>query len=150
MSMSYHAATATKILKVLINIVVLVLYRNGDEGYFMGATYNKNHDAEALASGIYIGFLIYNFVALVATVFDPDSVCKSITETLMNFVGAILWVTAGGVIIQFWLRFIPANHFTQTNPSAAGIAMGALTVINAAVYLAETFLAYTLYRNKDD
>jgi hypothetical protein len=63
----------------------------------------------------------------------------------MNLVGAILWVTTGGVVLQFWLRFIPANHFTETNPSSVGIAMGCLCVINAAVYLADTFLAFQNY-----
>lgn len=63
----------------LINVVVLVLYRNGDEGYFMGSSYNKNHDAEALASGVFIGFLIYNFAGLIAAFVDSKSGNQSIT-----------------------------------------------------------------------
>jgi len=149
MAFSHHGATFTKLIKLLLNIIILILYRNGDEGFFMGAAYNKNRDAEALASGVYIGFLIYNFAALLSTLFDSKSVNKSITETLMNFVGAILWVTTGGVVIQFWLRFIPSNHFTETNPTPVGIAMGALTVINSAVYLGETVLTYSNYRSMD-
>lgn len=70
-------------------------------------------------------------------------------ESLMNFTGAILWLTTGAVVLQFWLRFIPSNHFTETNPAAAGIAMGVLSVINAAIYLADTALAYTNYRSLD-
>jgi len=150
MALSHHAATFVKLLKLLFNIVVLVLYRNGDEGYFMGASYNKNHDAEALACGVFIGFMIYNLASLLSTCFDSTSVNKSITESMMNFVGAILWLTTGAVVLQFWLRFIPSNHFTETNPSAAGIAMGVLSVINAAIYLADTGLAYTNYRTLED
>jgi len=149
MAISHHASTFVKLLKLLINVVVLVLYRNGDEGYFMGSSYNKNHDAEALASGVFIGFLIYNFAALIAAFINSTSVNKSMTEGLMNFTGAVLWVTTGGVVLQFWLRFIPANHFTETNPSAVGIAMGCLCVINAAVYLADTVLSYTNFRSLD-
>jgi len=59
--------------------VVLILYRNGDEGYFMGASYNKNHDAEALAAGIFIGFLIYNFAGLFAAFINSKSVNQSAT-----------------------------------------------------------------------
>ncbi|OXA51064.1 protein snakeskin [Folsomia candida] len=147
MAISHHASTFVKLLKLLINVVVLVLYRNGDEGYFMGSSYNKNHDAEALASGVFIGFLIYNFAGLIAAFVDSKSGNQSITEGLMNFTGAVLWVTTGGVVLQFWLRFIPANHFTETNPSAVGIAMGCLCVINAAVYLADTVLSYANYRS---
>lgn len=147
MAMSHHASTFVKLLKALINVVVLVLYRNGDEGYFMGASYNKNHDAESLVVGVYIGFLIYNFAGLIAAFIDSKSVNQSITELLMNFTGFVLWVTTGGVVLQFWLRFIPANHFTETNPSAVGIAMGCLSVINSAVYLADTVLAWSNYRS---
>jgi len=147
MAFSHHGATFVKLLKLLFNIVVLVLYRNGDEGYFMGASYNKNHDAEALACGVYIGFMIYNLASILSTCFNSTSLNVSVTESLMNFVGAILWLTTGAVVLQFWLRFIPSNHFTETNPSAAGIAMGVLSVINAAVYLADTALAYTNYKS---
>jgi len=64
----------------------------------------------------------------------------------MNLLGTLLWLTAGGVIIQYWLRYDPSNHFsTHGNPKPAGIAMGALGVINAIVYLAETFITYRGY-----
>lgn len=33
-----------------MNIAALVMYRKGDEGFFMGASYNKNHDAESYVS----------------------------------------------------------------------------------------------------
>jgi hypothetical protein len=64
-------------------VVVLVLYRNGDEGYFMGASYNKNHDAESLGSGVFIGFLIYNFAGLIAAFIDNKSVNQSVTVKII-------------------------------------------------------------------
>lgn len=63
----------------LFNIVVLVLYRNGDEGYFMGASYNKNHDAEALACGVFVGYMIYNLASIFAAFLDSQSVNRSVT-----------------------------------------------------------------------
>jgi len=149
MALTHHAATFTKLIKLLLNIIVLVLYRNGDEGYYLGASYNKNRDAESLAAGVYIGFLIYNFASIIAAFLDSKSVNKSIAESLMNFTGAVLWLTTGGVVIQFWLRFIPSNHFTETNPMAVGVAMGSLSVVNSIVYIADTLLSYNNYRTLD-
>ena len=72
---------------------------------------------------------------------------STLQETIMNFVGAILWLVTGGVIMQWWIRFIPGNHFMQQNPSAPGIVMGVLAVINSAVYFGDTFLTYNTYRS---
>jgi len=63
----------------------------------------------------------------------------------MNLVGAILWLVTGGVVMQFWLRFMPGNHFQTNNPKVAGVSMGVLAVVNSAVYLGETFLSYNNY-----
>jgi len=145
MAVSHHAITFTKLIKLVINIIVCVLYRNGDEGYFLGASYNKNHDSESLAQGVFIGFLIYNLVTIVAVCLNRKSHDSTITETLMNYVGAVLWLVTGGVVMQFWLRFEPGNHFQSHNPKAPGISMGALSVINAVVYLGEGFLSYSNY-----
>lgn len=45
----------------------------------MGASYNKNHDAEALATGVFIGFMIYNLASMISTCLDSQSVNKSVT-----------------------------------------------------------------------
>lgn len=55
----------------IINIVVIVLYRTGYAGDFLGVsgTWNLNEekspDAEIFASGVFVGFLIYTLVQLI-------------------------------------------------------------------------------------
>jgi hypothetical protein len=59
----------------VLNIIVLTLYRTGYGGDFLGVggTWNlneeKNTDAEIFASGIIVGYLIYNTVQLIAYLF---------------------------------------------------------------------------------
>jgi len=149
MAMSYHAATALKLLKLIINIIIVILYKHGDEGYFLGASFNKNRDAETLASGVYVGYLVYNLVVIISSVYDSASVSSSVIDTLMNAIGFIMWLITAGVVIHFWLRFIPANHYINQNPNAVGIAMGALTIVNSALYLGETVVTFVNYRRSD-
>ncbi|MFC9932269.1 hypothetical protein [Streptomyces sp. NPDC127190] len=58
-------------------------------------------------------------------------------------------VVSGGKYIPAGVRIVNSSGRTVafygpvgTAPSAAGVAMGAVTVANSAVYLAETFLTY--------
>jgi hypothetical protein len=55
----------------------------------MGASYNKNHDAESLAAGVFIGFLIYNFAGLIAAFINSKSVNKSATVIMGKITHAI-------------------------------------------------------------
>lgn len=59
----------------VLNIVILVLYRTGFNGEFLGVggTWNlneeKNPDAEIVASGVIVGYLIYTLVQVVTYLF---------------------------------------------------------------------------------
>lgn len=59
----------------VINFVVLMLYRFGLAGEFLGVggTWNLNEeksaDAEIVASGVFVGFFIYTAVQLIAYMF---------------------------------------------------------------------------------
>ncbi|CAG7733506.1 unnamed protein product [Allacma fusca] len=149
MAMKYHAVKAITFLKLILNIIIIILYKHGDEGYFLGASFNKSRDAETLAAGIYVGFLIYNLINIISNFFDQESVRASVSEILWNAVGFILWLIAAGVVIHFWLRFIPANHYLNRNPKAKGIAMGSLTIVNSCLYLGEGILAFMNYRKSN-
>ncbi|CAG7823249.1 unnamed protein product [Allacma fusca] len=41
MAISYHAVKAITFLKLILNIIIIILYKHGDEGYFLGASFNK-------------------------------------------------------------------------------------------------------------
>lgn len=59
----------------VLNIIILVLYRTGFNGEFLGVggTWNlneeKNPDAEIVASGVIVGYLIYTLVQIVTYLF---------------------------------------------------------------------------------
>lgn len=59
----------------VINLVVIILYRIGYGGDFLGTggTWNlneeKNADIEIIASGVFVGFFIYTAVQLIAICF---------------------------------------------------------------------------------
>lgn len=59
----------------IINLIILILYRTGYKGEFLGVggTWNlnedKNPDAEMVASGVLVGFFIYTSVVLISYCF---------------------------------------------------------------------------------
>lgn len=59
----------------VINLVILLMYRFGYVGEFLGVggTWNLNEeksaDAEIIASGVFVGFFVYTGVQLVAYLF---------------------------------------------------------------------------------
>lgn len=59
----------------VLNIIILILYRTGFNGEFLGVggTWNlneeKNPDAEIVASGVIVGYLIYTLVQVVTYLF---------------------------------------------------------------------------------
>lgn len=63
----------------VINLVILMLYRFGYAGEFLGVggTWNlneeKNADAEIIASGVFVGFFVYTGVQLIAYLFGTTA-----------------------------------------------------------------------------
>lgn len=63
----------------VLNIIVLILYRTGYGGDFLGVggTWNlneeKNADAEIVASGVFVGFMIYTSVQLITFCFGTTA-----------------------------------------------------------------------------
>lgn len=72
-----------KVFKVVINIVVLIIYRTGYGGDFLGigGTWNLNEekspDAEIVASGVFVGFIIYTGVQLLTFGFGTANISTS-------------------------------------------------------------------------
>jgi len=68
----------------VLNIIILVLYRTGYRGGFLGVggTWNlneeKNPDAEIVASGIFVGFFIYTVVILISYGFGSNHQKKTL------------------------------------------------------------------------
>ncbi len=74
----------------MLNLIILILYRTGYGGEFLGVggTWNlneeKNPDAEIVASGVFVGFLIYTTVILVSYAFGTTRQHKTlvVSDTL--------------------------------------------------------------------
>lgn len=68
----------------IINIIVLILYRVGNDGRFLGVggTWNlneeKNPDAEIVASGVFVGFFIYTLTTVITFCFGTTEHKKSL------------------------------------------------------------------------
>ena len=60
------------------------MYKHGDEGYFLGASFNKNRDSETLAAGVYVGYLVYNLVSLISTFYDTKGISSNVTVSFSN------------------------------------------------------------------
>lgn len=63
----------------VINLVIILLYRFGYAGDFLGVggTWNlneeKNADAEIIASGVFVGFFVYTGVQILAFLFGTTA-----------------------------------------------------------------------------
>lgn len=68
----------------VLNIIILILYRVGNNGRFLGVggTWNlneeKNPDTEIVASGVFVGFLIYTLVTVITFCFGTTEHKKSL------------------------------------------------------------------------
>ncbi|KAJ8922937.1 hypothetical protein NQ315_001482 [Exocentrus adspersus] len=136
-----------KILKVVLNIIILILYRTGFQGYFLGVggTWNlneeKNPDAEIVASGVFVGYIIYTMVALISLCFASGDHKTTFTDILMNVVGTFMWVAVGATALHYWHGYLFEHKYSMVDSERqVGLAMGALCVINGAAYLVDTVL----------
>uniref|UniRef100_A0A182FBV4 MARVEL domain-containing protein n=1 Tax=Anopheles albimanus TaxID=7167 RepID=A0A182FBV4_ANOAL len=141
-----------KVFKVIINIVVLIIYRTGYGGDFLGigGTWNLNEekspDAEIVASGVFVGFIIYTGVQLITFGFGTTKHKYELSDTIMNVVGTFMWVAVGGTALHYWHGYLAEHDFENiTSERTAGLALGALCVINGALYLADSVLAFIHY-----
>ncbi|XP_013172138.1 PREDICTED: uncharacterized protein LOC106121171 [Papilio xuthus] len=142
------ATIVVKVFKIVLNIVILVLYRTGYNGEFLGVggTWNlneeKNPDAEIVASGVIVGYLIYTLVQVVTFLFGTTEHKRALGDIVMNFVGVFLWIAVGAVALHYWGGYQGEHQFQFVFAERqVGLAVGALCVIQGAVYLLDTVLA---------
>ncbi|XP_047529820.1 uncharacterized protein LOC125065992 [Vanessa atalanta] len=142
------ATIVVKVFKIVLNIVILVLYRTGYNGEFLGVggTWNlneeKNPDAEIVASGVIVGYLIYTLVQIVTFLFGTTEHKRALSEIVMNFIGVFMWIAVGAVALHYWGGYQGEHQFQFVfAEKQVGLAVGALCVIQGAVYLLDTALS---------
>ncbi|XP_067007326.1 protein snakeskin [Anabrus simplex] len=146
------ASIFIKVLKLIMNLIILVLYRVGYDGRFLGVggTWNlneeKNPDAEIVASGVLVGFFIYTLVVLISYCFGTTEQKKTLVEIIMNFVGTFMFIAVGGTALHYWHGYQSEHKYTHVSEERqVGLAVGSLCVLSGAVYLLDTILAFIHY-----
>ncbi|KAL0278662.1 UNVERIFIED_CONTAM: hypothetical protein PYX00_000416 [Menopon gallinae] len=146
------ATVTAKTIKLVITMIILFLYRRGDNGNFLGAgavwnlKEDKNEDVEILSSGVFIGFFVYNLSVLITYCLTSE---KSLNDCIMNICGVLLWVAVAGVSLHYWLGYQTPHHQEVIELERdAGLALGSLCVLNAATHLIDTVFTFKLYENK--
>ncbi|XP_060523274.1 protein snakeskin [Cylas formicarius] len=137
-----------KLLKLVLNLIILILYRTGYGGQFLGVggTWNlneeKNPDAEIVASGVMVGYFIYTTVSLISLCFASGDHKNTFTDILMNFIGMFLWIAVGATALHYWHGYLAEHKYTYVDSERqVGLAVGALCVINGAAYLVDGVLS---------
>ncbi|XP_015603013.1 protein snakeskin [Cephus cinctus] len=145
-----------KALKLVINLIILILYRTGYGGEFLGVggTWNlnesKNPDAEIVASGIFVGFFIYTSVVLITYCFGDMNHKKTLQEIIMNFVGMIMFTAVGATALHYWHGYQNDHDFIHvTTERQVGIAVGALCTFEAAIYLFDLVLSFLQFAKEE-
>lgn len=154
----------------------MILYRFGYGGDFLGigGTWNLNEekspDAEIIASGVYVGYLIYTSVQLFTYLFGTTKHKRELSDTIMNVVGVLLWLGVAGTALHYWhgyqalhdftaassermvsvISVEPFDHHIEIYVFQVGLIMGYLTLLTAALYLADSVLAFIHYAKHEN
>lgn len=147
-----------KVFKLVLNIIILILYRFGYGGDFLGigGTWNLNEekspDAEIIASGVYVGYLIYTSVQLFTYLFGTTKHKRELSDTIMNVVGVLLWLGVAGTALHYWHGYQAPHDFASAVASErmVGLILGYLTLLTAALYLADSVLAFIHYAKAEN
>ncbi|GLH06485.1 Protein snakeskin [Gryllus bimaculatus] len=152
------ATVFIKIFKLILNLIILILYRVGDKGRFLGVggTWNlneeKNPDAEIVASGVLVGFLIYTIVVMLSYCFGGGTKHKgSIVDIMMNFVGTFMFIAVGGTALHYWHGYQSEYDYVHVSSERQiGLAVGSLSIIAGATYLIDTILAFLIFAQSEE
>ncbi|KAI4457072.1 protein snakeskin [Holotrichia oblita] len=143
---------ALKIIKLIFILAIMILYRIGFNGEFLGVggTWNlneeRNPDVEILASGIFIGYFIYTAVSLINYFFAKPEYKYTFVDIVMNVVGIFLWLAVGTACLHYWSNYLSEYWLSNdTSERRAGLALGALCLINGAFFFADSGLSSLLF-----
>ncbi|CAH1136045.1 unnamed protein product [Ceutorhynchus assimilis] len=148
MGLDTLASIIAKIVKLVLNFIILILYRVGFAGGFLGVggTWNlyeeKSSDVEIIASGIFVGYFVYTAVSLISACIANSDNRNTFTDILMNIVGVFLWISVGATALHYWHGYLSEHKYTYVNSERqVGLALGSLCVLNGAVYLVDSVIS---------
>lgn len=77
----------------------------------VGGTWNLNEekspDSEIIASGIFVGFILYTAVMLISYIFGNSKQKKGLSDTIMNVIGVWCWLGIAGTALHYWVSHEP-------------------------------------------
>lgn len=142
------ASLIIKLIKLVLNLICIIMYRVGWNGGFLGVggTWNlyeeKNSDVEIIASGILVGYFVYNIVSLITVCFASEDNKNTFTDILMNIVGVFLWVAVGATALHYWHGYLSEHKYTYVDSERqVGLALGSICVLNGAAYLVDSVIS---------
>ncbi|XP_048519870.1 protein snakeskin [Dendroctonus ponderosae] len=148
MALETIASIIVKLVKLVLNFIILVLYRVGFAGDFLGVggTWNlfeeKSSDVEIIASGVFVGYFVYTAVSLISLCLASSENKNTFTDILMNIVGVFLWIAVGATALHYWHGYLSEHKYTYVNSERqVGLALGSLSVLNGAVYLVDSVIS---------
>ncbi|KAJ8686481.1 hypothetical protein QAD02_022275 [Eretmocerus hayati] len=137
-------SVAVKVVKLIVGVIILIMYRFGCHGNFLGVggawdLYSeKSPDAEIIASGIFIGFFLYTSVILITYCLGSWENKKTIVEVLMNFVGMFMFIVIGAAALHYWFGYAPEyNRYPTGGERKIGLALGFLCILEGIAYLVD-------------
>ncbi|GJQ81809.1 hypothetical protein Trydic_g350 [Trypoxylus dichotomus] len=144
-----------KIIKLIFIMAIMILYRVGFNGDFLGVggTWNlneeRNPDVEIVASGVFIGYFIYTAVSLINYFFAKPEYKYTFVDIVMNIVGIFLWMAVGAACLHYWINYLSEYWLSNDTPERrAGLALGALCFINGVFFLLDSGLSSFLVIKK--
>eukprot|EP01054_Gregarina_sp_Poly1_P007178 Gregarina_sp_Poly_1__7177@NODE_3938_length_816_cov_3_620828_g2549_i0_p1_GENE_NODE_3938_length_816_cov_3_620828_g2549_i0NODE_3938_length_816_cov_3_620828_g2549_i0_p1_ORF_typecomplete_len141_score11_02MARVEL/PF01284_23/6_3e05DUF3792/PF12670_7/0_0064DUF3792/PF12670_7/1_2e02ER_lumen_recept/PF00810_18/0_018_NODE_3938_length_816_cov_3_620828_g2549_i0362784 len=121
-----------KILELILEIIMIALMA-GDMP--AGNTNEKN----AFGYGIMVGYIIISVIIIAGFILDHP-----LHTTLILMItgpGAILFITAGSLMIEIWDKGVPVLGALVVVPDRV-IGAGILGLLTGAVYIVDTLLTY--------
>ncbi|KAL0278884.1 UNVERIFIED_CONTAM: hypothetical protein PYX00_000566 [Menopon gallinae] len=146
-----------KILKFILTLIILVLYRAGDHGEFLGVggTFelyeDKTVDVEILASGVIVGYMLYNLSVMISYAVAKERLANVIQDCLMNIIGIFLWMGVAGSALHYWHSAKDEWRTREIGSERdAGLAMGSFCVFNGLLHIVDAALSLKLFLDSDE
>ncbi|XP_045477361.1 protein snakeskin [Harmonia axyridis] len=141
-------AIAVRVVKLVLNLIILILYRTGNHGKFLGVggTWNLNEikapDVEIIASGVFVGYFIFTAVSLMSLLFGTRDNKVYFTDVIMGVIGVFMWLTVGAAALHYWIGYINENKYVNVSSErTVGLIMGSLCILTAALYLLDSVVS---------
>ncbi|ERL84410.1 hypothetical protein D910_01843 [Dendroctonus ponderosae] len=141
MALETIASIIVKLVKLVLNFIILVLYRVGFAGDFLGVggTWNlfeeKSSDVEIIASGVFVGYFVYTAVSLI-------SLCLASSEN-KKCVNVLIFIFRSILLVLF-LKLCEKRALKMTSVETVG------TVVLKFLKLAINIICLYLYRTGSD